>query len=217
MKQCVTVSFMCVVFVVKVSQTTMESGFGSKPHILMLLADDFGWANVGFHQHDDGTPGSRQARAEVHTPNIDALALGGVILDRHYAFKICSPSRSSFQSGRLAVHVNTGNTGVTSQNPADSVSGFAGIPVNMTGLGAKMKAGGYRTSMVGKWDAGMATPVHTPRGRGYDSWMGYYQHANDYWTKGMGSIYKPTTTGEIDVCLNKLTDFSGFNPNLTLL
>ena len=39
---------------------------------------------------------------------------------------------------------------------------------------------------VGKWDVGMATPEHTPIGRGYESFVGYYTHANDFWNKGMG-------------------------------
>ena len=39
---------------------------------------------------------------------------------------------------------------------------------------------------VGKWDVGLATPEHTPIGRGYESFVGYYAHANDYWNKGMG-------------------------------
>ena len=47
-----------------------------------------------------------------------------------------------------------------------SVSGMAGIARNMTGIATKMAAGGYRTHFVGKWDAGMASLDHTPRGRG---------------------------------------------------
>ena len=43
-------------------------------------------------------------------------------------------------------------------------------------------AGGYSTAFVGKWDAGMATPDHHPRARGFDSWLGYWHHSNDYWT-----------------------------------
>lgn len=82
----------------------------------------------------------------------------------------------------------------TVYNPQDPVSGFAAIPRNMTGIGTKMAAGGYRTHMhgwrgggrgeggwtpafrfsdlsptPGKWDAGMATMDHTPHGRGYES------------------------------------------------
>ena len=65
--------------------------------------------------------------------------------------------------------------------------------------------------------AGMATPRHTPLGRGYSSMYGYYQHANDYWTKGEGepSLREPQrgfeATGEVDVCLNHFTDLSEAN------
>ena len=53
----------------------------------------------------------------------------------------------------------------------------------MTGIAAKMKMAGYRTHMVGKWDAGMATPHHTPQGRGYDTSLIYFEHDNDFWTQ----------------------------------
>ena len=48
----------------------------------------------------------------------------------------------------------------------------------------------------------MATPAHTPQGRGYDSWTGYFQHANNYWTK-LGHI---EATGTMDLCLNRPVD-----------
>lgn len=66
---------------------------------------------------------------------------------------------------------------MNNHNPADPVSGFAGVPRNMTGIAAKLKTAGYATHMIGKWDAGMATPDHTPAGRGYDSSLIYYHHA----------------------------------------
>jgi arylsulfatase B len=74
-----------------------------RPHIVVLLTDNMGWANVGFHR-----PPSLPAR-EIHTPNVDKLAASGLILDRHYTYKFCSPSRSSFLSGRLPFHVNIYN------------------------------------------------------------------------------------------------------------
>lgn len=176
-----------------------------RPHILFVVADDYGWGGFGVHRRGPchGDADCEQGRREVQTPVLDALADGGILLDRHYAFRICSPSRSSLQSGRLAVHVNIKNAGVTYYNKDDPVSGYAGIPRNMTGMAEKMRSLGYRTHMVGKWDAGMATPEHTPHGRGYDSWLGYFQHANDYWTKG-GNLQ---ATGELDNCLNSFTDF----------
>ena len=145
---------------------------------------------------------SSQASLETHTPNIDKLYEEGIELDRHYTYKICSPSRSSLQSGRHPDHVNPLNTGVIVNNPDDPISGFQGIPRNMTGIAEKLKGQGYKTHMVGKWDAGMATPDHTPMGRGYDSFYGYFQHANGYWNKE-GHI---ESTGDVDLCMNMFTD-----------
>jgi hypothetical protein len=55
-----------------------------RPHMVMFVVDDMGWANIGFHN-----PGN------VFTPNLDAEAAAGVILDRHYAYRWCAPTRSS--------------------------------------------------------------------------------------------------------------------------
>jgi len=80
------------------------------------------------------------------------------------------------------IHVNVNNYMPTMRNPADPVSGYAGIPTAMTGLGTVMQTAGYDTIFAGKWDAGMATARHTPRGRGYASSLAYFHHTNDYWT-----------------------------------
>jgi len=71
-----------------------HQGFGAKPNILVLLADDFGWANLGSHRSPESSP---QALKETYTPHLDGLIKEGVLLERHYAYKICAPSRSSFQ------------------------------------------------------------------------------------------------------------------------
>ena len=124
---------------------------------------------------------------EVATPNLDALVKAGIDLNRHYVYKYCSPSRSALQSGRNPYHVNPLNAAPDISNAADPVSGFAAIPRNMTGVATKMKAAGYSTALFGKWDAGMATPDHTPRGRGYDVALNYFHHANDYWSMQTGN------------------------------
>ena len=109
----------------------------------MLLVDDWGWANAGWHRPDK--------TAEVSTPNLDALVAGGVELNRSYAFRFCSPTRSSLQSGRLPTHVNIKNLEPNVRNPNDPVAGFAAIPRNMTGIATKMREAGYKTHQVGKW------------------------------------------------------------------
>ena len=65
---------------------------GSPLHIVLVVVDDFGWSDVGFH-------GSK-----INTPNMDKLAAEGVILDNYYVQPICSPTRSALLSGRYPIH-----------------------------------------------------------------------------------------------------------------
>ena len=133
-----------------------------RPHLVYVLSDNLGWANVGYH-HDS---------PEVVTPNINALVKSGVELDRLYTYKFCSPSRSSLLTGRLPIHVNLHNLPL--QVPG------AGIPLGMTTIAEKLKQAGYATHAVGKWHCGMATAAQTPTGRGFDSYFGYFTGYNDY-------------------------------------
>ena len=82
------------VLVVGVAAVLSEVAAGKAPHVLFLLADDFGWHNSG-HRGDVDSP-------EVVTPNLRALTQQGLLLNRHYAYKICSPTRCSLQTGKLA-------------------------------------------------------------------------------------------------------------------
>lgn len=145
-----------------------------KPHILFLLLDDLGWAEVGWNR--------AEKTREVQTPNMDSLVADGINLQRHYVHKFCSPTRCAIQTGRAPIHVNVINPSPDQVNVQDPVAGFAGIPRNMTGIGEVMRSAGYKTHIVGKWDVGMATPDHTPAGRGYDSSLVYFHHSNDCWT-----------------------------------
>lgn len=154
----------------------------NKPHIVFMLVDDWGWADVGYHRTNK--------TKEIVTPNIDSLVKEGLQLNHHYVYNYCSPSRAAFLSGRLPIHVNDADTSQSCYNPKDPVSGYTGIPRNMTVISARMKEAGYATHQVGKWDAGMATPDHTPKGRGFDSSLGYFHHANDYFNETSGSCDK---------------------------
>ena len=92
-----------------------------RPHLVFMLVDDWGWANVGYHRN----PPTK----EVVTPNIDNLVKEGLELDQHYVFQFCSPSRSCLMSGRLPIHVNDLNDDPTYYNPDDPVSGYAAASV----------------------------------------------------------------------------------------
>mmetsp|Transcript_19876 Transcript_19876/g.63275 ORF Transcript_19876/g.63275 Transcript_19876/m.63275 type:complete len:352 (+) Transcript_19876:81-1136(+) len=159
-----------------------------RPHIFLLLIDDLGWGNVGFNR--------AAPTREVHTPTLDGLVASGVKLDRFYVFSCCSPSRASVLSGRLPPHVETWLTDPSISNANDTESGWAGIPRSMTGLAAVLRRANYSTAAVGKWDAGMATPQHTPRGRGFESSLVYFHHQNDYFTRQEGGCAMPPASSQ---------------------
>jgi arylsulfatase I/J len=138
-----------------------------QPHIFMVIVDDFGWAETSYHREPSDP--------EISTPTIDSLVRQGVELNRHYVHMMCTPSRASFYSGRLPVHVLT--------QLADPCDKNGAVPRNMTGIAQVLKRGGYATHQVGKWDAGMVTPTHTPKGRGYDTSLNYFSHGNWMWTE----------------------------------
>eukprot|EP01043_Picozoa_sp_COSAG02_P019335 COSAG02_NODE_926_length_15856_cov_13.975566_13_plen_405_part_00 len=143
-----------------------------RPHVLLVLADDVGWNNLGWHARTNA------ARAEVSTPALNALVAEGIELERAIAFKYCSPSRCALQSGRNPIHVNVHN---------DVFGNSTGIPLKMTCLASKLKLAGYRTIAAGKWHAGMQHPGQTPRGRGYDAALTYFNPDNDYWANTYSS------------------------------
>lgn len=62
-----------------------------QPHVVFILADDFGWYDVGYHN------------SEIRTPNLDKLSAGGVRLENYYVQPLCTPSRNQLMTGRYQV------------------------------------------------------------------------------------------------------------------
>jgi arylsulfatase A-like enzyme len=117
--------------------TSIVSDAARPKAIILMLGDDYGYNNVGFaHGPANGNP-------ESNTPNMDSLARTGIVLDRLYVYKYCSPTRSSMLTGRLATHVNQNNLN-------NDIQAKSGPDLRMTLLPAKLKEAGYYTAMVGK-------------------------------------------------------------------
>ena len=107
------------------------SGTAPSPLVLLnVIIDDLGYANVGWHNANP---------PENETPHLTQLAREGITLERCYAYMTCTPSRSSFMSGRLPVHVQT-----TLANPDVLTSG---LPVNMTTFPSKLQRAGWTTAI----------------------------------------------------------------------
>merc|ERR1711971_142326 len=145
-----------------------QQGEDSCPAIAMDTEEYCGcW--MAFHNYN-------AVNSEVQTPHLDGLVRNGLELNRHYVYSGCAPTRASFQSGRLPVHVTT-NNGDGLEDPTH------GIPTQMTGLASKLREGGYSTHLVGKWDCGFSTWDRLPRAKGYDSFYGYLGKSLGYFSK----------------------------------
>ena len=139
--------------------------------LITAFIDDFGYASASFNR----APGT--APPETLTPHMDALAREGVVLTRYHVHPFCSPSRASFMSGRLPVHVQQTNTQPDRPN--------AGVPFNMTTLPEFLRLAGAPVDayVLGKYDVGAATARHTPEGRGFNGSLVYFSHAIDAFTQ----------------------------------
>ncbi len=99
-----------------------------RPHILLMVSDDMGWQDVGYH----GGP--------VDTPSIDRLVEEGMELDRFYVHPICSPTRAALMTGRSPARFGiTGPLGKQAR----------GVPLDEHFLPESFRVAGYRTALVG--------------------------------------------------------------------
>lgn len=141
-----------------------------KPNIVILLADDLGYADVGF-----------QGCQDIPTPNIDALAKGGVRCTNGYvSCPYCSPTRAGLLTGRYQQRFgHEFNPGPRGEPGAANPDASIGLPLSETTIADRMKAAGYATGMVGKWHLGLAPKFH-PQKRGFDEYFGFLGGAHIY-------------------------------------
>ena len=145
------------------SRSFSSSQRPSRPNIIIFLADDLGWDDVGFH-------GSQQ----ISTPNIDSLAADGIMLNQFYSQPLCTPSRGALLSSVHPIHSGTQHYVILSSAPW-------GLPLKFNLLPEQLKKLGYENHMVGKWHLGFFQKEYTPTFRGFDSHTGYWTGAEDYY------------------------------------
>jgi arylsulfatase A-like enzyme len=116
----------------------------SRPNIVFVIADDLGWADVGFHG------------GNAPTPNLDKLAAENLELARHYVAPVCSPTRTGLMTGRF-----WSRFGVT--NPQNERA----LPWPTMTLPKALQAAGYDTCLTGKWHLG-SKPEWGPNHFGFD-------------------------------------------------
>ena len=136
-----------------------------KPNILLIVGDDMGYADVGFHGCQD-----------IPTPNLDALARGGVRFTNGYVSgPYCSPTRAGMLTGRYQQRFGH----EFNPSPQESRDHAAGLPLTETTMADRFKAAGYRTAMFGKWHLGSRDNQH-PLSRGFEQFYGFLGGEHSY-------------------------------------
>lgn len=139
-----------------------DANAAERPNILIIIADDLGWNDVGYHG------------SHCSTPNIDRLVATGVELDQHYVQPVCSPTRTSLLSGRYPSRFGPHATAPTNRRV---------FPPGTVTLASALQSVGYETCIAGKWHLGSRKewgPNHYGFRRSYGSLAG----AADPWTHG---------------------------------
>jgi len=136
-----------------------------RPNILVILADDLGYADTGF-----------QGCKDIPTPNIDSIAAGGVrFTDGYVSCPICAPTRAGLLTGRYQQRFGFEHN----PGPESHAAKNFGLPRSEKIISERLKALGYATGMVGKWHVGYR-PELTPPERGFDEFFGFLSGANNY-------------------------------------
>ncbi len=136
----------------------------AKPNIVVIVADDYGYADVGFNGCTD-----------IPTPHIDSLARNGARFSNGYVtHPYCSPSRAGLLSGRYQQRF--GHEANPTYLPADTQ---VGLPVTETLLPKLLSEAGYVTGAVGKWHLG-AAPCFHPNARGFTEFYGFLGGGHEY-------------------------------------
>lgn len=127
-----------------------------KPNVLVIVADDLGYADIGVH-----------GGKSVPTPNIDALAARGVRCSNGYvSAPYCSPSRAGFLTGKCQTRFGH------EFNPHIGVVKNLGLPLDQRTIADRLRDAGYATGLVGKWHQGFDA-AHHPQSRGFDDYFGF--------------------------------------------
>jgi arylsulfatase A-like enzyme len=143
------------------------------PNIIYILADDLGYAELGCYGQE-----------KIETPNIDALASGGMMFTQHYSgAPVCAPSRCVLLTGKHLGHAQIrGNDEWAERGDVWNFEAMAADP-NLEGqrplkpgtqtIGTLLQQAGYKTGIVGKWGLGAPLTEGIPNKQGFDFFYGY--------------------------------------------
>jgi arylsulfatase A len=154
---------------------SIQAGDVRAPNVVILLADDLGYGDLGSFGHPT-----------IRTPNLDKMAAEGIKLSQYYAAPVCTPSRAALLTGRLPIR-----SGLNHVLFPTSTGGIADDEITVA---EALKARGYATSCIGKWHLGHL-PRYLPTRHGFDHYFGI-PYSNDMDVKKSGHPLIPLMRDE---------------------
>lgn len=153
----------------------MASAAHSRPNIVMIIADDLGYGDLGCYGSD------------IPTPHIDSLAREGArFTDFYVAASTCTPSRFALLTGRAPIRSRDHLLNPLAYGDADDK--HRGLHSEETTLATKLVEAGYRTALIGKWHLGHGEAAFLPTRHGFQSFFGFTGGAVDYFTFRYGDV-----------------------------
>ena len=179
-----------------------------RPNILLIVADDLAYADLGVHG------------SSIRTPHIDSLAERGLLLTQFHTAPKCAPTRAMLLSGNNNHVAGMALQGV-SRLAGHAVPGYeASLSDRIAPLPRLLRDAGYRTLMVGKWHLGL-TPEKSPTAAGFqrsfalldgagNHWdaRGFFEGGSSFWADGQ-SVEYPAGRYSTEVYTDKLIEFIG--------
>ncbi len=139
-----------------------QSKVDKRPNIIIILADDMGYSDIGCYG------------GEIQTPNIDYLAGNGLRFSQFYNASRCCPTRASLLTGLYSHQAGIGNMSFDQQQP-----GYRGyLKENTITLAELLKSGGYKTGMVGKWH--VANTKALPDKKEHLAWLNHQSDKGNF-------------------------------------
>lgn len=169
-----------ILFILLLVQVGFLSGCGifekkaphSKPNIVLILADDMGWNDVGYHNF------------EIKTPNIDGLVKESLELNRFYTYFNCTPTRAGLLTG-----LYPGRLGLSGKVISPKMIG--GLEPDIENIAEALEKIGYeQRACIGKWHLGHSSKKYHPLNQGFSYFYGHYGGQVDY--------FKHTRAGQLD-------------------
>ncbi len=144
-----------------------------RPNVIVVLVDDMGYSDIGCYG------------GEIETPNIDALAAGGVRFTQFYNQGRCCPTRAALMTGLQPHQVGIGHMTAPPGKPLGITGPYQGyLNQQCATLAEVLKSAGYQTMMTGKWHLGANRDNCRPTRRGFDKFYGCISGAVNYFKPG---------------------------------